>query len=218
MASRKHCRVDEDESIDASKRVCPPHATDDQAALKYNPSFVTESRTSIKDPGYKVDELRLIARRLGLNPKGMSKVELVAAIRACPLWSKRVVGSQRIENLFHLNLKSIADQLSWVDFERQIESNFILGENYHSSLTTHHSLLANTLNASSQRNPMRLGKDSQVNRSVGHQDEGPLAARVRRVNVETMVNARFCHLHASIIASTLVDVSSHWKLSKDRNA
>ena len=86
MASRKHCRVDEDEEMtDFGKRVCPPHAPDDQAALKYNPSFVTESRTSIKDPGYKVDELRLIARRLGLNPKGMSKVELVAAIRACPL-------------------------------------------------------------------------------------------------------------------------------------
>ena len=65
---------------------------------------------------------------------------------------------------------------------------------------------------------MRLCKDSQVNRSVGHQDERALAARVRSVNVEPMVNARFCHLHASIIASTLVDAGTHWKLSKEGHA
>ena len=65
---------------------------------------------------------------------------------------------------------------------------------------------------------MRLCKDSQVNRSVGHQDERALAARVRSVNVEPMVNARFCHLHASIIASTFVDVGTHWKLSEEGHA
>ena len=65
---------------------------------------------------------------------------------------------------------------------------------------------------------MRLCKDSQVNRSVGHQDKRALAARMRSVNVETMVNARFCHFHASIVASSFVDVGTHWKLSKDSHA
>ena len=85
MTSRKHCRIDEEEEVvDASKRVCSLDG-DEQAPLRYNPSFVTEQRTCTKLPGYTVDELRKIARIFGLNPKGMSKVELVSAIRACPL-------------------------------------------------------------------------------------------------------------------------------------
>ena len=85
MTSRKHCRIDEEEEvIDASKRACSLDG-DEQAPLRYNPSFVTEHRTCTKLPGYTVDELRKIARIFGLNPKGMSKVELVSAIRTCPL-------------------------------------------------------------------------------------------------------------------------------------
>ena len=85
MTSRKHCRIDdEEEVVDASKRVCSLDG-DEHGPLEYNPSFVTEHRTCTKLPGYTVDELRKIARIFGLNPKGMSKVELVSAIRTCPL-------------------------------------------------------------------------------------------------------------------------------------
>lgn len=83
MASRKHC-LDNPELEPERKRSCQLDAPSDDEVLKYNPSFLTAERTSLSSPGYTVDELRSIARRLGISVRGLSKTELVDAIRCRP--------------------------------------------------------------------------------------------------------------------------------------
>ncbi len=83
MASRKHCREDF-EVEPKGKRSCQLDAPPDDDELKYNPSFLTAERTCPSSPGYTVDELRAIGRRLGIVVRGLTKTELVEAIRSKP--------------------------------------------------------------------------------------------------------------------------------------
>ena len=80
MASRKHCL--EDRELEPERKKNCQLGGDE--VLKYNPSFLATQRTSVSCPGYTVDELRAIARRLGIAVRGLSKVELVEAIRQRP--------------------------------------------------------------------------------------------------------------------------------------
>lgn len=84
MASRKHCLSESEEQEDepSAKRA---EFEPSQEVLMYNPSFLASERTSLNCPGYTVEELRKIARRLGIMVRGMSKSDLVKAIRARPL-------------------------------------------------------------------------------------------------------------------------------------
>ena len=83
-ASRKHARF-EPEDLQEDKRCRHDDTSSTEVPiLKYNPSFITDHRTCPTSPGYTVEELRKIARKLGIMPKGMSKMELVAAIRTKP--------------------------------------------------------------------------------------------------------------------------------------
>ena len=83
MASRKHCLAEmESEDEPRSKRV---DFAPSEEVLVYNPTRLASERTSLNCPGYTVEELRKIARRLGITVRGMSKSELVTAIRTRPL-------------------------------------------------------------------------------------------------------------------------------------
>ena len=83
MASKKHCLPEmESEDEPRSKRgEFDPSAE----ILLYNPTCLASERTSLNCPGYTVEELRKIARRLGISVRGMSKSDLVTAIRTRPL-------------------------------------------------------------------------------------------------------------------------------------
>lgn len=84
MASRKHARPDSDDYT--GKRPCQVEVEDRQGpVLKYNPGFLTQDRTCGACPGYTREELKVIAKSLGIKTRGMTKAELVKAIRACPL-------------------------------------------------------------------------------------------------------------------------------------
>ena len=83
MASKKHCLAEmESEDEPTSKRT---EFEPSQEVLVYNPTCLASERTSLNCPGYTVEELRKIARRLGIAVRGMSKSDLVTAIRTRPL-------------------------------------------------------------------------------------------------------------------------------------
>ena len=83
MASKKHCLAEmESDEEPNSKRV---DFEPSQDILVYNPTCLASERTSLNCPGYTVEELSKIARRLGIAVRGMSKNELVTAIRTRPL-------------------------------------------------------------------------------------------------------------------------------------
>ncbi len=78
MASRKHCLDEHEEEEPRSKRT---EFEPSQEILVYNPTCLVIERTCLNCPGYTVEELRKIARRLGIVVRGMSKSDLVKAIR-----------------------------------------------------------------------------------------------------------------------------------------
>lgn len=85
MASRKHCLKESETELDSCcKRRCDGNESEG-TVLQYNPSYLAVERTSLNCPGYTVEELRKIARRLGISIRGLSKSELVSAIRTQPL-------------------------------------------------------------------------------------------------------------------------------------
>jgi hypothetical protein len=86
MASRKHCLSEAESELDYQcKRFCHGNDTDEGKVLQYNPSYLAVERISLNCPGYTVEELRKIARQLGISIRGLSKSELVSAIRTQPL-------------------------------------------------------------------------------------------------------------------------------------
>lgn len=84
MASRKHCLSESDDGEDEpiAKR---SDFDSSQEEVLYNPTCLAFERTCLNCPGYTVEELRKIARRLGIVVRGMSKSDLVKAIRTRPL-------------------------------------------------------------------------------------------------------------------------------------